>query len=63
MSLTAGIRIEYFQHKEGYALQKEFNNRKTAWIQTIRGIPKSTLTTVMFGMRESFLNIHAVSFR
>lgn len=60
MGLAVGIRIEYFQHKGGYAPREEFNNRKTAWIQTIGGIPKSTLTTVMFGMIEYFLNMHAV---
>lgn len=41
--------------KGGYASRKEFNNRKTALIQTICGIPKPTLTTVIFGMALLFL--------
>lgn len=40
------------QCEGGYASRKEFNNRKAALIETICGIAKPTLTTVIFGLLQ-----------
>lgn len=49
LNFIGDMSRECVQCEGGYASRKEFNNRKAALIETICGIAKPTLTTVIFG--------------
>lgn len=49
-NFSGDMKTECFWREGGYASRKEFNNRKAALIETICGIAKPTLTTVIFGL-------------